>query len=177
MISEIQRVVNTLESGRVLRYHAAPTVAPQTVGQHAWGVMLLVIYLTNGLASRKLLLAAAIHDAAELITGDVPLTAKRDFPELKECLTKVEEAVHQNLVLKAYDLEPFDAAVLKLADTLEGLLWCQKTETGTMPVLGRWRKAFIAGTHKFEPIVGPDVINRARSLFTLNQSDLVETHQ
>ena len=47
---------NTLESGRVNRYHAAPTVAPQNDAHHQWNAAMLLLYITEGNCSKEALI-------------------------------------------------------------------------------------------------------------------------
>lgn len=163
MSSPVDRVLLTLEAGRVARYHAVPTVAPQSVGLHSYGVAVLCIYLCGGYPSAELLTAALLHDAPEIITGDVPYTTKRSSPMIKQELEHLEEWVYDHDVLPFPKLTPAEAATLKLADTLDGLIWCRKTETRG-PVLGRWTEALDIALKKFVTVVEPDVLMRAQEL-------------
>ncbi len=155
-----QRAANTLESGRVRRYHAVPTVEVQTVGLHSWGVAVLCLYITGGNASRELLMQALLHDAAELYTGDVPFTIKRDVPSLKTALSLLEDVAHASIVMDSVTLTPHDQAVLKLCDTVEGLVWCRKTEM-TGPVRDRWRQALNVAFEKFAGVLSTEELDRA----------------
>lgn len=158
-----ERTLWTIESGRVARYHAAPTVAPQTVGLHSWGVAMIVLYLTQGQASSALLVCALMHDVAELHTGDIPFGVKRRSPEIKALLGRMEEEAHSTLALPIPELDAKDQALLKIADTLEGLLWCKKTENFPL-VLPRWQVSLNTAHEKFAPAVGDDVIARSVAL-------------
>lgn len=159
-----QRAANTLEAGRVLRYHAAPTVAPQTVGQHAYGVAALCLYVTDGKASRELLINALLHDSAELVTGDIPFTVKRSHPEVKATFDALENEAFDTLLLGANNpLTPHDCAILKLCDTVEGLIWCRKTEL-TGPVRMRWLEALNRGLQKFAPFISEEEHTRIVTL-------------
>jgi hypothetical protein len=157
-IATHQRAANTLESGRVARYHAAPSVAPQTVGLHSWGVAVLAVYITGGAPSAALLQQAIMHDAAEIFIGDVPFTVKRDHPEVKRRFRELEIHIHDFLVMGAVSLDPHDEAVLKVCDTLEGLIWCRKTEVaGNGFVTGRWVQALDYALKKFgSPTIDPE---------------------
>lgn len=154
------RAANTLEAGRVSRYHAVPTVAPQTVGLHAYGVAVLCLYITGGEASAALLRQALLHDAAELVTGDIPFTVKRDRPEVKALFNELEELAHERWVFPASELSTREAAILKLCDTIEGLIWCRKTEL-TGPVRHRWVEALNKALGKFEGLLTDDEFSRA----------------
>ena len=163
MSSLVDRALLTLEAGRVARYHAAPTVAPQSVGLHSYGVAVLCLHLCGGCASAELLQAALLHDAPEIVTGDVPYTTKRNSPTIKHELEELEEQVYNYDVLPFPKLTQAEVATLKLADTLDGLIWCRKTETRG-PVLSRWTEALEIALRKFADVVEPDVLMRAQEL-------------
>ena len=163
MSNPIDRALLTLEAGRVARYHAAPTVAPQSVGLHSYGVAVLCLHLCGGYPSAELLQAALLHDAPEIITGDVPYTTKRNSPTIKHELEQLEERVYNYDVLPFPKLTEAEVATLKLADTLDGLIWCRKTETRG-PVLDRWAEALDVALRKSASIVEPDVLMRAQEL-------------
>lgn len=143
-----------------MRYHAAPTVTPQMLGHHAWGVAVIALYLTGGNPSAELLKACILHDAAELFTGDVPFSVKRDNREAKAMYELMEAQAHTNLVMELPDLTLSDQAILKLADTLEGLIWCYKNEREG-PVTDRWVDALKAGLKKFKAVLPPEILHRA----------------
>ena len=163
MNSDLNRFLLTLESGRVTRYHACPTVAPQTDAAHAWGVALLCIYLTGGNASAELVADALLHDSAEIVTGDIPYTTKRESPELCVALTAIEDRAQRERLMPRYQLTETERAIEKLADTLEGWLWCRKTEH--INFIGRrWRVALARALSRFKDCVPPDVLARAEAL-------------
>lgn len=162
-MSELQRTCNTLEAGRVVRYHAVPTVGTQTVGLHSWGVAIILLYLTEGNVRAELLQAAILHDAPEIHTGDIPFTVKRDSATIKKALQELEDEAHRNVVLPFPQLQPSEEALLKVADTLEGLLWCRKTEF-TGPVHGRWVSSLERALEKFKDRLSPTILARAHVL-------------
>lgn len=160
-----ERALWAVESGRVLRYHAAPTVQPQTIGLHSWGVALIVMYLVGeeghpGTSTAKLMRAALLHDSPELHTGDIPFGVKRRSPEMKALLTEMEEEAYATLTFPMPGLNAAEEAVLKIADTLEGLVWCKKCEPVPI-VLPRWQVSLEKAHEKFAPLLGPDIIARS----------------
>lgn len=158
-----ERALETLETGRVVRYHAAPTVQPQNVGHHSWGVAILVLYITNNTASPELLRECLMHDTAEYFTGDVPFTVKRDNVAVKTQLDLMEETARREfLLLGPIVLSDHDKAVLKLADTLDGFLWCFKTEAAPYTIRKRWEASFQIGVVKFSTVLTVDEIVRAQ---------------
>jgi hypothetical protein len=160
---ELIRAMRSLESGNVMRYHAATTVLEKgTVGLHSWGVAVLCLYLTNGKASAALLAGAVMHDSAEMITGDVPFGVKRGSKEVKKLFDDLENIAYENELMPMPELNLQELAILKIADTLEGLSWTAKHEHPKANiVLIRWKQAFAVAVDKFSVLVGPDVIERA----------------
>lgn len=160
MSTNAERALWALESGRVLRYHAAPTVQPQTDGLHSWGVGVIVWYLTAGQASANLLAACLLHDSPELHTGDIPFGVKRRSPAIKALLEEMEAEAYEHLTLSHLPLTEAEQALLKIADTLEGLLWCKKNEAHPV-VLPRWQLSLEKAHEKFAPMLGGDIIARS----------------
>ncbi len=160
-----RRICVTIETGRVSRYHAAPSVQPQTIAHHSWGVLMIALYITGGKASRNLMLECALHDTAEYFTGDSPYDAKLRAPKLKALLDTLEdEARHEQLLCDPIDLSPHDQAVLKMADTLEGFVWCVQTERGNL-IRNRWNNSFNKARLKFKPVLSSEEYARAKDIF------------
>jgi 5'-deoxynucleotidase YfbR-like HD superfamily hydrolase len=166
-----ERLQFTLTAGEVVRYHAAPTVSRQTVAAHTWGVAIILLYLTNGSVEPVLMTEALLHDSAELWTGDIPFVAKRDCPALKAAAKDYERSVRFTKTLASERaLRTKELSLLKLADTLEGYLWCIAHEAQPQPVAKRWEKAYAVAKEKLKQIpVGTwaradDLFNNARSL-------------
>lgn len=72
----------TYRAGQVRRYHARPEIAmiSQTVADHSWG-MLALLYKLNPTPSPNLIKAITLHDADEIIGGDIPYPFKAVEPE------------------------------------------------------------------------------------------------
>ena len=177
MTGEIQRIVNILESGEVERYHAAPGVKPQTDGLHAWGVAMIVEFILGpetGYELRYLLMTEALHhDEGELMTGDIPYTAKRYDEALGEKIRQIEAVARTEYFSPPRYLPPRGEAILKVADTLDGFIWCAKWQTGD-GVLGlhrgkvkqRWVTAYNTARVKFARDLHRDEWDRTDKLFT-----------
>jgi 5'-deoxynucleotidase YfbR-like HD superfamily hydrolase len=165
MKTPFERALAAHQAGSVLRYHAAPTVRPQTVGHHSFGVAVIVIYLTSGDASANLLKAAVLHDTAELFTGDIPFTVKRDNADIKTTFDELENRAYAERLLEMPELTKEERCVLKLADTLEGYLWCVKHESSG-PVRSRWKNALTNALVKFADLVSPSVFSNAKAFLT-----------
>ena len=127
----MQRLKIQLEGGKVKRYHTLPIIGEQTVGDHSYGVAQIVRYLTEDTCSTRLLCAALDHDVAEVIMGDTPHPTKRDYPEVKEALDKVEKEIEEAYELQGNDLAVGEKELLKLADMLEmGLFGVYQAQLG-----------------------------------------------
>lgn len=163
-----QRLLNTLASGAVVRYHAAPTVYPkQAVSSHAWGVQVLLLHVAEpGSLTVNLLLEAALHDSGELTTGDIPYTFKRDNPELRTVLHEAEGTARAETVLggKGFALTEREQALLKVADTLEGLHYCTENEPRCI-VRDRWLNAYHHARDKFAKHLSASEWARADAVF------------
>lgn len=126
-------------SARVRRYHTEPVTHFQNVGEHTYGVMWFVYLLTDGQPSRDLLLAAMMHDAPEFDTGDIPAPTKR-LGDLKVVFDALEDSVMDGLHLKMPAITDTEARTLKLADCLEGALFCSwEVRRGNLELLGSLR--------------------------------------
>ena len=111
------------QGGLVVRFHQHIGHRLNTDAQHSHGVALMTLFLSDGLPSSNLLLAALTHDLAEQVIGDVPFPTKRNVPGLKKTLDEAERDW-----LRLYDLDfPLtdeERKILTLADSLDGMLYC-----------------------------------------------------
>lgn len=167
-LAPIDRALTTLESGLVSRYHAAPSVPPQSVAAHSWGVAMLLVHIVGDpkLLSKELLLEALAHDTGEIFTGDIPFSFKRARPELREILHEEETKAREIYTLvTAQTLTEREQALLKIADTLEGLIWTRTQERGNF-ICNRWHGALSAAREKFERLVNEEEWERIDQLVT-----------
>ena len=108
------------------RWHAnaalCHTVDP--VGYHSGRMGVLALHFWGAGASRDLLVACLCHDLGESATGDVPWDVKRDNPDLKAILDRVEGKALADMGL-AFDLSPDDARRLQFLDRLDAYLWAK----------------------------------------------------
>lgn len=109
-------------SARTKRWHTEPTLHTQSVGEHTYSVMQLILVLDPA-ASRNLLIAALRHDTAERKFGDVPGPTKR-MAGVKDRFDAMEDAFMAGLGLDLPELTPGEARLLKLCDMLEGAMFC-----------------------------------------------------
>src|SRR5438105_1977600 len=74
------------------RFHAVEVITNETVGHHQ-GLIASLCAVTFQHMRPEFWRHIALHDLAEKVTGDVPSTAKRLAPELKEILDRLEDKV------------------------------------------------------------------------------------
>ena len=84
-------------AGRVTRYHTKTMVQQQTVAEHTFNVLRIWLEL-YGPPSSAVSTYIILHDIGEEASGDGPHYAKRDYPELKEIMDKIEEDHVENLL-------------------------------------------------------------------------------
>jgi len=73
----------------------------------------------------ELIFAAINHDEAEKVLGDMPGPAKERFPALAAAYAEAEKIVMYEMGLQ-WSLTDQEAAILHLADKLDGELWARK---------------------------------------------------
>jgi len=133
-------------SGEVKRYSCWPTIVPQTVGSHSWGVY-HVYWRIFGLPSAEVALYIHLHDAEELVSGDNPFPMSRDFPSLRRAKDEMEAVARERLHLPdaASGISDFDRAKVKICDLLEMMLkGMLEREMGNLlatPIVERTREA------------------------------------
>ena len=147
------------ESGAVKRYHAKRTHLYQTVADHAWGVALIITRLHPN-PRADLLKAAILHDAHELVTGDIPYTVKAANPELKTLLTRLERNAENDMGMDfriEKELIPEDWFWLKAADMMELVLYVRSElllgNRHILPIWDRGREVLRSSIHTPEPII------------------------
>ena len=115
MIVEIRRGHN------VKRFHTTERIREESVGHHSAGVCAILLRLDSNVR-REVLVYALMHDVPEYYTGDVPYTAKRDSPELKEELEDMETAYVNNYDIPDPEITVEEYQLFKLADMLDLVL-------------------------------------------------------
>lgn len=116
---KLTKLLETLDSGGIIRFHACPKMRKQRLSDHMWKVALITQYLLPNI-SKDALLYALTHDSIEIVTGDIPATLKWKFPEIKDVLKGIESKYSSD-TNTASELEKL---VIKLADFIDGMLFC-----------------------------------------------------
>jgi 5'-deoxynucleotidase YfbR-like HD superfamily hydrolase len=124
-------ILSLFNASRVRRYHTAD-VQEQSLAQHSWGVAMIVSRIVPQDDPRLavLLQYALTHDLHEYVSGDSPATAKWKSKELEAYHRREEEDFNRRHKLVNYDdLTPQEQAIVKWADMMELVIWCQKEMT------------------------------------------------
>lgn len=114
--------------GETRRYHGFRMLQEDTVGHHTFNLLSILIHICPD-ASATLLRAALKHDVAEHIVGDMPAPTKRAtcFGEgFREQFGRHEAdvAAQAGLDLEEDALTPEEKRFLKLADAMDGMMFC-----------------------------------------------------
>jgi 5'-deoxynucleotidase YfbR-like HD superfamily hydrolase len=116
-----ERFKKIRDAGHVRRWHTKRSIHSQTVGEHTFGVVAVILHLWPD--SRVNLIKAAMwHDVPEIATGDVPAPTKRRYPELYAALQEAEHDFEEEHDLKV-TLTIDERNQLKLADWVELVLF------------------------------------------------------
>lgn len=122
----LERAHLSRRAGRVTRYHSQTLLRSEDVATHTFGLMNLLVIMTAGQVSARLLMAALAHDMGEYATGDVPSPVKRAMgATAKEAFDLMEDTamlvIHPDLL---EDITEWEYRLLKTCDNLDGLLKC-----------------------------------------------------
>ena len=125
MPQHLKQVQMVLQGGAVKRYHSLFTVQQQTVAAHSFRVAMLALILMDSQPRAALLHAALVHDLAEAHTGDIPAQVKVALG-LTERFAELENNLLDNCGLAPLTLTVTEQRALKLADCLDGVLFCNE---------------------------------------------------
>lgn len=163
------KVLNILNSGDVVRFHAVPGVDKQKNSEHQWGVALIVATIKPD-CSKELILAALTHDSAEIVTGDIPFTVKKARPDIKPLLKTMENSFERENGIE-FTLSQEEESVLKIADTLEGMNYClNQIEVGHIKAwesYGRWKEVYCSTFRHYNleaEIIFNSILDREESI-------------
>lgn len=114
-------------AGRVIRYHTWPHIRQQSVGEHSW--QLLRILLKIWPACPAHVLAHVVrHDCGELTTGDAPYPVKANNPVLGAEMSRVEAEgldlqIQAGFLADTPNLSENEKWAVKLAEFIEMWEW------------------------------------------------------
>lgn len=118
----ISRVLATREGGAVRRCHTRRVLAQQSVAEHQYNALSLLLLLYPGTPPAALIKAVLWHDVGERWTGDVYGPFKSRCPVLGEQIDRHADARLSGFGL-LQELTPLDRAWLDGVDLLEFLMW------------------------------------------------------
>lgn len=118
---------------KIIRYNNRCKLQNESVAEHTCFVSLFCLKILAKLhldheTERKVLILAALHDAAESRTSDIPHDVKTNYPEMQRILDKVEEDYYEE-VWGDYKEEVYKPGnlcynILKLADSYSVYQYC-----------------------------------------------------
>lgn len=114
-------------AGRVIRYHTWPHIRPQTVAEHSWQLLRILLVIWPE-APSTVLSYIVRHDCGELTTGDMPFPVKRDNPVLAHEASRIEDEglalqVRTGFLPDIPDATPSQRWAVKLAEFVEMWEW------------------------------------------------------
>ncbi len=117
--------MDILDAGRVRRFHTVPSHPHQTVAEHSWGAVMILLYIYPG-ATASCVRYMLAHDLGERTTGDIPAHAKWANERFKAALEEVEDAELKRLGFDDSAIPLAEKAAMKCADLLDLLLFCRR---------------------------------------------------
>lgn len=151
-----------LRMAQVKRYPICHTNKEQSVAEHSFGVMLIVVELCKDVRDRELVDCAVayamIHDKDEVYSGDIPSPFKRELrAKCPEVIEHLDPGLHVPDSAKA---------IVKLADYLEAIHFLREYggSRHAETVLEDIQMNFETSLVKYAPLVDPSVVRRARTL-------------
>lgn len=121
-------------AARIMRYHTMPPIHRQTVGEHTFGVLTIILEVES-FPSSELLRAALYHDATEALLGDTPSPAKWFAASLEGALKVSEESIKKAYAIDI-NLSEHDKMILKYADLMELVVFClEEADDGNRKML------------------------------------------
>lgn len=131
-----------LDGGRVKRMHVMDVLQSQTVAEHTFGVVCVLMLITpKEEGTLRLFTAAMVHDVSEREFGDVPGHAKRE-PDVRSAYERLEEKWARDIGFH-YQLSLEQKTLLELADRLEFMAFCvRERQMGNTLVKVPYSRAF-----------------------------------
>lgn len=114
-------------AGRVIRYSTWPHIRQQSVAEHSWQLLRIVIAIWPDVPAHVMRYIVT-HDVGEITTGDLPYPIKANNPVLKAEVDRLEHTAQQELCVgwmlgDAVQLTDDEAWAVKLAEFIEMWEW------------------------------------------------------
>lgn len=108
--------------GEVMRYHTWKRLHDQSVGEHTWQILRILLTVWPD-APRRVMIYAIVHDMGEMF-GDISYPFKKLIPSLKAGSVAAEAHVIAEMrkvlgVPRHNHLSPYEIAVFKLCEYVE----------------------------------------------------------
>jgi len=117
------KLLNVITRGSLIkRYHTRQSIHIQNNAEHQFFVVsiALILYPEMGMETLRKILW---HDIYEYETGDMPWLIKRNHPDLKNVMFKIEHKCRERDQLFT-EVTTFEHTILKLSEYFECLLFC-----------------------------------------------------
>jgi len=108
------------KAGYVRRWHHRPEIQQQTVGQHTFGMLCLLLKLHPN-PSSNLMKAIICHDLAESVYGDFSHEAKQALPQLNDIEASLSDTFLKSHGIELDKLDAKDRLWIDYLDQLEVL--------------------------------------------------------
>lgn len=118
---------------KIIRYNNRCKLQNESVAEHTCFVSLFCLKILAKLnldheTERKVLILAALHDAAESRTSDIPHDVKANYPEMQNILDKIENDYYKEVwgdyIEEVYEPGDLCHNILKLADSYSVYQYC-----------------------------------------------------
>lgn len=164
----LNKLLNTLSAGRVKRWHTSDG-ATQSVGEHTFGVCVILIYLLSASkldAQNQLatLVGGLLHDAPEIYTGDIPAPIRKQLEDAG-AMSLIDATAREKVL--AIDLPDALKRIVFYADKLEAFLFALKTGRDE---IAEFNKLEILQTIDTDTETERDVVAMVKSFFERRQS-------
>ena len=124
----IERIKVYRKGLKVERLHTVAHLTPYNNGSHSANAGLIAheLCILNNMQSSSpaVVLFMLMHDIAEGYVGDMPANVKRDNPDLRKMLSKVEDHWEKVNLPHMPDLHHHERAIVKIADIVELGMYC-----------------------------------------------------
>lgn len=114
-------------AGRVLRWHTWPHLREQTVAEHSWQLLRILLCIWPTVPANVMGYVVR-HDCGEIKTGDAPYPVKADNKDIAIGMNRVEEEslleqVAAGFLILGPDVTDDEKWVVKLAEFIEMWEW------------------------------------------------------
>jgi len=114
-------------AGRVSRYHTWPHIKEQSVAEHSWQLLRILLCIWPDVPAHVMAYVVR-HDCGEIKTGDAPYPVKANNPDIAGGMNRVEEESLQEQWMQGFlhlgpDVTADEKWAVKLAEFIEMWEW------------------------------------------------------